>query len=384
MQDFNINNIKDKFLEIIDKIKGFIFANDKTKKIFFSCLLAFLIVLQITFFGFLVRAVSPSEKQKDENVVMKYSLSGNMDYKVYLKPNDFIKQDYLGPDEAYVLDLIDYVQISSLSNFSSNAKTKVNGNNKLVATLKVYYKETSDTNSNPEILNKEKILSEKTLSFDDSRYSVLNSYNLYLSEYLDMLKEFQNQIKIAMDGYLEISSTSNFEGKVGGIPYKDNYTTVLKIPLSSSVIRIENEKTDEKVSRIYEGDLAKNNKLVMSYIVIANLVIFGIICYLIKKIFVFKKKTEYEKEINKLLRNYDDIIVNTSTSIDIEKYKIIEIEEFKEILNLSRELLLPIMNYEILKGKETWFYVIKDEILYRYIISESLLNERKYEKHKKF
>ena len=118
----------------------------------------------------------------------------------------------------------------------------------------------------------------------------------------------------------------------------------------------------------------------MSYIVIANIITFIIICFLLRKLFTFTNKTEYERELNKILKNYDDIIVNTSTIVDVSRYKIIEINEFKEILNLSRELLLPIMNYEMKKDEETWFYVIKDDILYRYIVSKEKLEKKKVDK----
>ena len=72
---------------------------------------------------------------------------------------------------------------------------------------------------------------------------------------------------------------------------------------------------------------------------------------------MFTNKTAFDRELEKILKNYDDIIVNTSTVLDVSKYKLIEIEEFKEILNLSRELLLPIMNYEVAKGKEVWRWI---------------------------
>ena len=64
--------------------------------------------------------------------------------------------------------------------------------------------------------------------------------------------------------------------------------------------------------------------------------------------------------------------------VNKEDYKIIKIEEFKEMLNLSRELLLPIMNYEVKKGEETSFYITKDGILYIYsLISKKELSDKK-------
>ena len=34
-------------------------------------------------------------------------------------------------------------------------------------------------------------------------------------------------------------------------------------------------------------------------------------------------------------------------------------------------------NYEVFKGKETWLCVVKDDILYRYLVSEKDLSDKK-------
>ncbi len=358
------------------------FGKIDIKKVVIACFLVIALVLQFAFLSYLFKALTPEDDKKDENVIMSYTSSGNFDYKVFLKQNDFINEEYLGPGEAYILDLIDHVKINSLYSFSSTEKTNVTGTNKVVAKLVVYYRESSDKTGNPEILKKENVLEEKVVNFNDKLYSTVGTYDLYLTDYLKTLKEFQNQVKISVDGYLEISSETRFNGVVGGATYTDSYSNTLKIPLSSSVIRIDSSKSNEKTNKVYEGDLVKTNKTVMSYIVIANIVVFIIICVLLKKLFMFTNKSEYDRALEKILKGYDDIIVNTSTILDVEKYKLIEIDEFKEILNLSRELLLPIMNYEVEKGKETWFYVVKDDILYRYIISEDRLKKVKNEKGK--
>lgn len=350
------------------------------KKIIIAILLVIALVVQFSFLSYLFKALAPDDEQNNENVIMSYTSSGSFDYKVYLKPNDFIDEEFLGPGEAYILDLIDHVQISSLYNFSSTEQTNVTGTNKIVARLVVYYKASGDGSSNPEILDKEEVLDEKVISFNDVSYGTVGTYDLYLTDYLTTLKEFQSQVKISVDGYLEITQQTDFNGTVGGASYTDDYSNTLKIPLSSSVVEFKNDSTKEKTNNVYEGDLVKTNKTVMSYIVIANIVVFIIICLLLKKLFMFTNKSEYDRALGKILKTYDDIIVNTDSIIDVGRYKIIEIGEFKEILNLSRELLLPIMNYEVIKGKETWFYVIKDDILYRFIVSEEKLKVVKNEK----
>lgn len=349
------------------------------KKVIIAILLAIALVIQFAFLSYLFKALKPEEDKKDENVVMSYTSKGDFDYKVYLKQNEFIKDEYLGPNEAYILNLIDHINLNYLYKFSSTEKTNITGNNKLVVKLKAYYRESS-SNSNPEILEKEQTIEERVISFNDSNYNILGTYDLYLDEYLKILKEFQSQVKISVEGYIEVSSETSFRGTVGGASYNDSYTNTLKIPLSNSVIKIEGAKGKEKTNKVYEGALIKTNKTVMSYVVIANIVVFVIVCILLKALFMFTNKTAFDREYEKILKNYDDIIVNTSTVLDVSKYKLIEIEEFKEILNLSRELLLPIMNYEVIKGKEVWFYVVKDDILYRYVLSEQKAKELKNKK----
>lgn len=375
----NIEDLKKRF-----NLKDLKLDRKNTNKIIISVLLVIALVIQISFLSYLIKGLMPESEKNKSNTIMSYTSKGNLDYRVYLKPNDFINSPYLEAGEAYILDLIDYIKIDSSYNFSSSVKTKVKGNNRMIAKLKVYYKESTDRNSNPEIMKKERTLAQKLINFDSSSQVVNNTYNLYLKDYLKILKDFQDQIKISVEGYLEIYSETQINGEVGGVSYNNNYSNVLKIPLSGSVIKIENESPQDKDEYVYEGDLVKSNKVVMGFIVIVNIVTFACICILLKKLFKFTNRSEYDKEINKILKTYDDIIVNTNTILDVKKYSIIEISEFKEILNLSRELLLPIMNYEVKKGKETWFYVIKDDVLYRHIVLEKNGNqENEKNKNKK-
>ncbi len=350
--------------------KSFKLDKNTINKIVVSILLVIAFVAQIAFLSYLLKGIMPKQDKNSSNALMSYSSKGTLDYKVYLKPNDFISSPYLESGETYILNLIKYIKINSSYNFNSSSKTKVNGSNKFVARLKVYYKESTNKESNPEIMKKEKVLNQKVISFDDVGYSSTNEYDLYLDDYLKILKDFQEQIKISVEGYLEVSSETSLNGEIGGIKYNSSYANVMKIPLSGSVVRIENENPEDKTNYVYENELVKSNKSVMAFIIIANIICFICICFLLKKLFKFTNRTEYDRTISKILKTYDEIIVNTNNILDVDKYSIIEIPEFKEILNLSRELLLPIMNYEVSKGKETWFYVIKDDVLYRFTVKE--------------
>lgn len=350
-------------------------SNDKAsmmKKIFLSVLLVLVLVLQISFLSYLVKGLT--NKSSGKNTLMDYTSKGDFDYKVYLKSNELLTDEEINSENAYILGLVDHISLTSIYRFNGTAKTSVTGKTALIARLKVYYRESTDANKNPKVLEKETTLKENAISFNETSYSDIQTADIYLDEYLEVLNKFQNEMKLSVSGYLEISSETNFDGLVAGVNYTGKFSNTVKIPLSSSVFSID-AKSAEKSGKVYANDLVKSNSTVKSYLVIANIAIFIVLMLLLRQLFLFTNKSAYERQINKILKTYDDVIVNTKTVIDVYNYKVIEIEQFKEILNLSRELLLPIINYEFEKNKETWFYVIKDNLLYRYIINAEELEE---------
>ena len=119
-----------------------------------------------------------------------------------------------------------------------------------------------------------------------------------------------------------------------------------------------------------------NNKL---YLIISA-VIFLLLVISLLKLFsklseLFKKQTTYEKYLNKILRAYDRIIVNVKTCPDMEKYEVLEVESFDDLIDISDNIKQPIKHIVISKGNKSKFFIIDDQILYLYIIKSSDINE---------
>ena len=342
--------------------------NVKTKKMILVIAISIMVVLQFSFLSYLIKGLMPKDDSL-ENVLMTYKSSGNIDYKVYYKKNEILNSDELDQDNAYILGLIDYISVNSFYNYSANEKTPVRGNTKLTAKLKINYRESSDKNSNPEVMEKVKVLKTDSFEFDNEIYSNVQSEKIYLDEYINILNKFQQEMRLSVEGYLEIYSDTSFSGKVSGVDFSENnYSMVFKIPLSKSVFTLDEVNGKEKEDKVYLNDLVKKNTSVKSYLIIVNIIVFAVLLVLIKLLLGLTKKDEYKQEITKLLTNYDDVIVNVDTLISMDGYEFIEIKEFKELLNLSRELLLPIMYFEIEKDKESLFYVMKGNMIYKYTV----------------
>ena len=357
--------------------------NVKTKKIILIILISIMVVLQFSFLSYLIKGLMPKDDSL-ENILMTYKSNGNIDYKVYYKKNELLNTEELDQDNAYILGLIDYISVNSFYNYNATESTPIKGNTKLTAKLKINYRESSDKNSNPEVMEKVKVLKTESFEFDQKTYSNVQSSKIYLGEYIDVLNKFQQEMRLSVEGYLEIYSDTSFSGKISGVDFNENnYSMVLKIPLSKSVFTLDNVKGKEKEDKVYLNDLVKKNTSVKFYLIIVNVIIFAGLLVLIKLLLQLTKKDEYKQEITKLLTNYDDIIVNVDTLISLDGYEFIEIKEFKELLNLSRELLLPIMYFEIEKDKESLFYVMKGNMIYKYtVIKKETLTMNKDKKLK--
>ena len=76
------------------------------------------------------------------------------------------------------------------------------------------------------------------------------------------------------------------------------------------------------------------------------------------------KKTSYDKYINKILNEYDRLIVESTTEPDIKHSNIIKLPNFRELLDVRDNLKLPIMYYVVVKYHKSYFYIKNNNDIY--------------------
>ena len=115
----------------------------------------------------------------------------------------------------------------------------------------------------------------------------------------------------------------------------------------------------------------------------------SIISLFISLIFVLKlvlfykktsvKKTVYDVELSKILREYDRVIVNSKNVVDLND-EVIDVKTFDELLDVRDNLEKPIIFYELHKGQKSVFIVKTSTITYRYVLKLVDLEEKKEKK----
>ncbi len=325
--------------------------------IFVVLCISSLFAVYLIYYGF--------SSNKNSNNLFKYDITNNADYKIYLNDGS-VK----GNDQPVVSNDINNIDIRYNYNFKGDTDSEVDYSYNIIGTLIIEYqnveygKQTLD--SKDYIL-----LEEKNGNFKStSSFSLSDKIQLDYQKYAEMIKDYITQKGINVTGRIELKMNIDTNGTLeNGKTYSYNDVIKVNVPLSEKVIMLTTDykKND---SGIVKSDI-NNNKLELLPITIGSVTLLTslvLLIYLSKKIIFINIKSEYRKQIDKIFKEYSEILVEVSSSIEYEDYTFIDIKEFEDMIDLEEEYKSPILYYEKISGYESWFVIIKDNFMYRYIL----------------
>ena len=328
--------------------------------------LVFNVLLFAFFFGIcLIFASKTVEREK--TVPINYSDVDNTSYKVYLKQNEIYTEDYLDMNRAYVANLIDYVKIDFNYLFNIEELTNMNFDYKIIANLII------ENNNGTNYVDKDFVIK------DSSSKSLINSGALNINEevsidydyYNSLANQFRNTTGVDTNSYLNVYMVVDKKTDQE-LKYTINESTKLnvQIPLSERAIEINIGTKDQTVEKQVtpKGDVVFNIEFL-----IAEICFFIATCIFLSSSIkllslMIKIKTPYDKYVKKLLKNYDRLIVETKTLIDMNDCKVIEVKSFTELLDVRDNLKLPILYYNIVEHEKGMFYIKNNLDVYQLTI----------------
>ena len=91
----------------------------------------------------------------------------------------------------------------------------------------------------------------------------------------------------------------------------------------------------------------------------------------------------YNVKLKRILRKYDNKIVNGKLEIDESNYKNkVIITNFGELIDASNNTNEPILFYEVIPNEKSFFIVLKGDTIYKYRLTKAYL-EKELERKKK-
>ncbi len=355
------------------------------RKIFrFVCIIT---ILTFLFGSFLVLFTI-----KNKTYYVSYKEKSNLDYNVYLKPNDFFSTKYLGKDNQYIASLIDYIN----ANFDYDLEVDNNDINyqysyRIEADLNVF-----ENNSEKSLYKHKKVLEEEKLvnPSENSKVKISKDLKIDYNYYNNLVTKFVSaydleNITSTLDINMYVSIISNCEDVNSG----DNESVIsLSIPLTTKTVDIDisYKMLDDYSEKIM---LCKNTEENNIWIFI-GILFWGILdtYFIIRLIkYIFQTRTAqsiYDKKLKKILNNYKSYIQKVNNNFDIRGYQVLIVDTFDDMLEIRDTTCEPILMVENKEKNAVYFFIpSKTKILYSYGLRVKDIKAKKrvesYEKNKK-
>lgn len=314
--------------------------------------------------------------QKEQNVF--YEEVGSPNYKIYLKDNNYYKQDYLDKDMSYIANLIDYISVDYNYKFISDTELNGEYSYKMVADLEIrnpknnslFYVERYNLSEEKlfPIKNEKEYLINETININYDYYNAIAnnfeaSYGVDTESNLTVSLELHRKI----DGTLVNNSDINSDDRIN-----------LIIPLSEKTINLKTEPLAIKNNSV-KISLNRYKINDIKYLIFALLFLgfaLTIFIYITKKIMSLKPQANsYDKILRKILRQYDRLIVNVNTMPNFEKSNTIEVDSFYELLDAKDSIHNAIFYYEVTPHQKCYFYINSDNKFIVYTLKNSNLKK---------
>lgn len=350
------------------------YANDSDRKYYgfgtriYFYLVSLIILLFISSF-FMLKAFNYTPAH-----TIDYSEKSNVDYKVYLKNNKFYEDEFLSKDRLYIASLINKIDINFDYDFFVNEKIDLNFDYEIVGKLLIQNEQKSSTYYEKDYV----LLSKKNASLKDIKTNNIHeSISIDYDYYNNLANSFKNEYKISPVSSLVVYFRVN-KNEDSFTNLNNNSVMEVEIPLSkqSVSISLDYKKINNDSKLLKKSEISLNSLFYLIISIIILIVILVILIRIIKLVRPFtNKKSKYEMFVNKILRQYDRVIVNSNEEADLSKEKV-KIKDFKELLDLRDMTKTPI-KYYVVNNEKCYFYMDYDNKIYIYILKKVDYDKKK-------
>ncbi len=306
--------------------------------------------------------------QMNKTYYINYTEVSTVDYKVYLKDNDFYEEEYLGKDQAYVASLIKEV----VTDFTYELRMDTSDveyefTYSIDAELQVIDDKTNVVIYNPVKTIKEKhsLVQNSSNQLKVSEQVVVNydEYNDLANKFIDTYKLTSVSSKLVLKTHISVTSICEDESE----KTQNQYVVSLNIPLVKKTVKINmTSSVPEEETKIIACDRIVNTKVFLVFtIIFIVLDVLGIGFFVF---FVYKTRNthiNYLNKVKKIVNNYKSYIQEISNEFNIEGYQILNIKTFTEMLEIRDTIQSPILMNENEDGTCTRFVIPTDtKLLY--------------------
>ena len=308
---------------------------------------------------------------------INYKETSSVDYRVYLKENDFFTEKYLDKNNniTYIASLIKDIKINFNYLFTIDQPSSMDIVYDVIGKLVI----TSQKDGSKFFEKDYTLVSTVTDSIIDSNsYSINKDVVIDYDYYNNLANKFKYNYGVDSESYLNVYLTIKGENiNENSFDINNNSVISLKIPLSEKAINIKLDYKDiNEQKKIFSNQKSRiKNRTLFIIGIVLGIVSLLLIFKLIKLLtFIVRRKSKYDKYINKILREYDRLIINTRTAPKFEDFNVIRVDSFQELLDARDNVKGAIKYYIVTEHQKCNFYLTHGNDLYLLVIKEVDIN----------
>lgn len=326
-----------------NQVNAMLLNQTKRRNTVFAFICLIIIVSSIILSSFLIYF----ERNKKQYV--SYDEHSNIDYKVYLKNNEFFQEKYLDANRQYIASLIDYINATFDYKISLEEKNlEYKYSYRIEANILVKEKGTD----NPLFTENKILLSEKEQISSLNEATIHENINIDYNYYNNLIKNF---IKIydldETESVLTINMYVNVIGSCEEFEENNEKESImsLSIPLTTKTVGIElsNNVINSQNNVMQCKNVYNNNEIFIILGVLFSLIDLFLVIFVIK--YEIKTRTAeniYERALKKILNNYSSYIQTLSADFDFNDYKLLKVDTFTDMLEIRDTIRQPILMKE--------------------------------------
>lgn len=327
----------------------------------FLCVIIILLVIAVSFL------VVYYKKNNEQFTI--YSENSNIDYKVYLRNNDFFEDDYLSKDKQYIASLIDYITAEFNYNLElSEENIKYKYLYYIDANVEVKDKTTHNIlySYNDKLVNsKENIATDKNTKISEFINIDYNRYNDLISKFVNVYELTNAVSTLNIDMHVNVQSLCDDGNKVD----EKNSVISLSVPLTTQTIAVDlsNNLINSKNDLLKCYDNSKYSVFVL-FSVICFILDFILILFMLRYVSNTRSaESIYERELKKILNNYGTYIQVLGNGFCFKDYQVLKLDSFTDMLEIRDTIRQPILMRENYQKDSAYFVIPGDtKILYVY------------------
>lgn len=202
-------------------------------------------------------------------------------------------------------------------------------------------------------------------------FSINENIQINYADYNNIVSAYKQTYNLSINAYLKISLNIQYKNSLT----KDKTKQVeqvdkveVRIPLNESTTKIE-----KKFEASTENDLSQTNSKGLNY----RFMIMGLFLVLVSILLcliAFKRKGVtvydlYKKNMEKILKNYGDLIVTVTSKPNIKYLRIMQLEKIEDLVDVAEQNKCHIIHFEIKRRCLSYLFVINEGYVYIYRVS---------------